>query len=160
MNSAVIDNMVDDILGTGQDSKQHTSVRIKNEIPALMPLLAPTSNRVKPMTVMNGGLPVIVEDPVRFRQDIQDLVMCTMTKKLFTEQQFEELQDHGTMIEVATAKQMMMACAGNLKSYQYFIDRVLGRPLNQTKQINMTMTYEQFVDSLDPNEEIRASEEF
>ncbi len=109
----------------------------------------------KPLTVMGlGNLPVVIEDPVRFRKDIQTMVMAQMLKGLPTEEQIDKIRSEGSMIEIATVKQLIEAANGDLDSYKYMIDRVLGKPVNQTNTVSMTVSYEQMLDNLDPDEVI------
>lgn len=116
---------------------------------------SPTTPLSKPLTVMGlNNTPVIVEDPVRFRKDIQTMVMAQMLKGLPNEEQVQNIKDSGSMIEIATVMQLVLAANGNLDSFKYMMDRVLGKPVNQTNTVSMSVSYEQMLDDLDPNEVI------
>ena len=108
-----------------------------------------------PMTVMGiGGAPVVVEDPARFRKDIQHMVMSQMSAGYISDKEFEIIKSKASMIEIATINTMRRAAAGDLKAYEVMMDRVLGRSVNQTKNVNLNVSYEDLIAALDPNEEI------
>ena len=82
-----------------------------------------------PLAVIGlGKTPVILEDPVQFRKDIQSMVMAQMLSSLPDDDQMQKIIDTGTMIEIATVKQLIKAVDGNLEIFKYMIDRVLGKP--------------------------------
>lgn len=114
---------------------------------------------LKPMTVMGfNNKPVIVKDPVRFRNQIQDMVMSTMISPMMSDDQMKLLLGTGNMIQIATTVQMRKAVEGNLDSFKYIMDRVLGKPVNQTNAVSVNITYEQFCANLDPNEKIESDD--
>ena len=110
---------------------------------------------IKPLTVMGlNGLPVILEDPVRFRKDIQTMVMAQMMRGLPNNDQIKKIKNEGSMIEIATVSQLVKAANGDLDSFKYMMDRVLGKPVNQTNTVSMAISYEQMLDDLNPDEVI------
>ena len=124
-------------------------------------LASPTTPLPKPLTVMGlHNTPVILEDPVRFRKDIQAMVMAQMLNGLPSEKQIEKIRDEGSMIEIATVTQLVMAANGELDSFKYMMDRVMGKPVNQTNTVSMAVSYEQMLDQLNPNEVIEPKHVF
>ncbi len=145
-----LEDALDSILDGGgvMASSKHCVTPVKQE-------LAPTTPLPKPLTVMGlYNTPVILEDPVRFRKDIQTMVMAQMLNGLPDEGQIKEIQDKGSMIEIATVVQLVKAANGDLDSFKYMMDRVLGKPVNQTNTVSMTVSYEQMLDDLNPDEVI------
>jgi len=146
------DPLMDILCGTeennqGQDFEHPTPVK-QSPAHSLMPLSSP-------MTVPDiNNTPVIVEDPIRFRKDIQTMVMAQMMEGVKTEEELAEMAKTSSAIQVATAMQLQLAACGNLKSYEYMMNRVLGRPVNQTNSVSMNVTYEQLISELDPDEKI------
>jgi len=141
-------------------SERYTSLPVKQEsaIPTIKQLPSPMSG---PITVMApGGKPVIVEDPVRFRKDIQTMVTAQMLKGLPNEEQIDKIKKEGSMIEIATVMQLVKAACGDLDSFKYMMDRVLGKPVNQTNTVSMVVSYENMLDELDPNEVIEPKKVF
>ena len=142
---AVLDSLLCGGSGDHSTSSEHCTPPVKQ---AATPL-------PKPLTVMGlHNTPVIVEDPVRFRKDIQAMVLAQTMSGLPTEKQLADIKDKGSMIEIATVAQMVKAAAGDLDSFKYMMDRVLGKPVNQTNTVSMTVSYEQMLDNLDPEEVI------
>ena len=145
-------DFLDEILcgGTKLSSKQSISPVKSELIPAtLLPKLS------EPLAVMGlHKTPVVLEDPVRFRKDIQTMVMTQMMSGLPDKDKLADIRDNGSMIEIATVAQMMKATEGNLDSFKYIMDRILGKPVNQTNTVSMTVSYEQMLDNLDPDEVI------
>ena len=145
-----MDDVLDKILcGNSVISPKRYAPPIKKE-------LTPTTPIPKPLTVMGvGNLPVIVEDPVQFRKDIQTMVMAQMMSGLPSEDEIEEIKNTGSMIEIATVVQLVKAARdGDLDSFKYMMDRVMGKPVNQTNTVSMTVSYEQMLNDLDPDEVI------
>ena len=138
--------------GTVANSKQCVGPSVKNEQLVPTTVLPKPSNRLTVMGLNNT--PVILEDPVRFRNDIQAMVMAQMLNGLPSEEQIDDIKVKGSMIEIATVVQMVKAAYGDLDSFKYMMDRVLGKPVNQTNTVSMTMTYEQMLDKLNPDEVI------
>ncbi len=149
-----MDDYLDKILCGGVvGSSKQCAHPIKQE---LAPLTTP-----KPLTVMGlYNTPVIVEDPVRFRNDIQTMVMAQMLKGLPDEEQIDKINNEGSMIEIATIRQLVKAANGDLDSFKYMMDRVLGKPVNQTNTVSMSVSYEQMLNELDPNEVIEPKHVF
>ena len=124
------------------------------------PVLSP-STIPRPITVMGANeLPVVIQEPVRFRNELQMMVRMQMTQGLPTEEEFEEVMKSGSMIQIAITKNMMMAAKGDIKAFQYIMDRVLGKPVNQTNNVNLTVTYEQALEQLNPDEKIEPDKKF
>ena len=144
---------LDSILCGGvKPSSKHSVVPIKSELAPTTSLPNPLS---RPLMVMGPHkTPVVLEDPVRFRKDIQTMVMSQMMNGIPDTDQMEIIKETGSMIEVATVVQMLKATDGNLDSFKYIMDRVLGKPVSQTNTVSMTVSYEQMLDELDPNEVI------
>ncbi len=139
--------------GGGQEDSEHEVIPVKQS-PALTTLLPERLSG--PLTVMGiGNTPVILEDPVRFRKDIQAMVMAVQMKGLPSEAEIEVIEATGTMIEIATVRQMYKAAYGDLDSYKYMMDRVLGKPVNMTNTVSMSVSYEQVIAELDPDEIIK-----
>ena len=137
-------------------TSKHCVSLIKQE---LVP--SPTTPLSKPLTVMGlNNTPVIVEDPVRFRKDIQTMVMAQMMNGLPTDEQIEKIRTEGSMIEIATVIQFVKASNGDLDSFKYMMDRILGKPVNQTNTVSMSVSYEQMLDELNPNEVIEPKHVF
>ncbi len=129
--------------------------------PIKQELAPPTTPLSKPLTVMGlHNTPVILEDPVRFRKDIQNMVLAQMLNGIPNEKQIIKIQTEGSMIEIATVVQMMKAAGGDLDSFKYMMDRVLGKPVNQTNTVSMTLSYEQMLTELDPDEVIEPKHVF
>lgn len=154
-----VDAVLMDILdGKPKDSKckPHTTITHKaNQNLPSNPSSSPTTSP-KPLTVMApNNLPVVVEDPVRFRKQLQDMVMSTMMSGMLSDGQIKELMQSGNMVQIAMAKQMMKAAKGDLEPFKYIMDRVLGKPVNQTNTVAVNVTYEQFCAKLDPDEKIK-----
>ena len=151
---------LDKILCGGGDhstSSEHCPPPIKRELAPTTPIPAAP----RPLTVMGlHNTPVIVEDPVRFRKDIQTMVMAQMLNGLPSKKQIAKIKDEGSMIEIATVGQMVKAAQGDLDSFKYMMDRVLGKPVNQTNTVSMTVSYEQMLDDLDPSEVIEPKHVF
>ena len=147
--------------GVMTSSKQYAPP-VKHEPVPTTQLSPPLQPKPKPLTVMGlGNLPVIVEDPVRFRKDIQTMVMAQMLNGLPDEDEMEEIYSTGSMIEIATIKQLVKAAGeGDLDSFKYMMDRVLGKPVNQTNTVSMSVSYEQMLDELNPNEVIEPKHVF
>ena len=164
-------DILDDILcgGVMADSKCYTPP-IKQKPACLTPLSKhlpePLSKHLpeplsKPLTVMDyNNTPVIVEDPVRFRKDIQTMVMAQMINGLPDEDGIQEIKDSGTMIEIATVMQLVKAAYGDLDSFKYMMDRVLGKPVSQTNTVSMAISYENMLDKLNPDEVIEPKHVF
>ena len=155
---------LDNILFGGgvASSKQYASPHIKHEPVApttqLSKHLPPLS---KPLTVMGlHNTPIIIEDPVRFRKDIQTMVMAQMLNGLPNEEQIEKIKNEGSMIEISTVMQLVKAAYGDLDSFKYMMDRILGKPVNQTNTVSMAVSYEQMLDELNPNEVIEPKHVF
>ena len=148
--------------GAKAGSEQYAPL-IKHE-PVPPPATATTttpSPKPEPLTVMGlHNTPVIVEDPVRFRKDIQTMVMAQMLNGLPDEDQFNKIKNEGSMIEIATVKHLVQAAEGNLDSFKYMMDRVLGKPVNQTNTVSMSVSYEQMLDDLNPDEVIEPKHVF
>lgn len=109
-----------------------------------------------PMTVLGrGGNPVVIEDPVRFRNDLSAMVMAQMTAGYMEREEFDELARKGSMIEIATIKMLRKACEGELPAYNSMMDRVLGKSVQNTKNVNVNITYEDVINDLDPDEVVR-----
>jgi len=140
---------LDNILcGGAITSSEHKVCPVKQE-------LVPPTPLSKPLTVMGlHNIPVVIEDPVRFRKDIQTMVMAQMLKGLPTDAELEKVDKTGSMIEIATVKQLAKAAWGDLDSFKYLMDRVLGKPVNQTNTVSMTVSYEAMLDKLNPDEVI------
>ena len=85
---------------------------------------------------------------MRFRKDIQTMVMAQMMNGLPSKVELNKIKCEGSMIEVATVVQMMKAANGDLDSFKYMMDRVLGKPVNQTNTVSMSVSYEQMLDDL------------
>lgn len=153
-----MDDELDKILCGGvTTSSKHYVAPIKKE---LVPSTA-LAPKPKPLTVMGlHNTPVIVEDPVRFRKDIQTMVMAQMMTGLPTDDEQKKINETGSMIEIATVRQLVKAAVGDLDSFKYMMDRVLGKPVNQTNTVSMTVSYEAMLDNLDPNEVIKPKEVF
>ena len=66
-----------------------------------------------------------------------------------------DLCNKGSMIEIALVKQLMLATTGDLDSFKYLMDRVLGKPVNQTNSISATVSYEDMLNQLNPDEVIK-----
>ncbi len=148
-----MEDVLDKILCGGQDSEQTIHVK-QNPAPSL-PMLS------GPLTVMGlHSTPVILEDPVRFRKDIQTMVMAQMLNGIMTEEDYEELINKGSIIEIATVKQLNKAANGDLDSFKYLMDRVLGKPVNQTNSVSTVINYEQVLNDLDPEEKIKPKRVF
>tara|TARA_Y100000310_G_C20317007_1_gene638908 strand:+ start:53 stop:547 length:495 start_codon:yes stop_codon:yes gene_type:complete len=149
---------LDDILCSGvkPSSEQYVGPVKQELVPtAFLPRLS------GPLTVIGvGNEPVIVEDPVRFRKDIQSMVMAQMLNGLPSDEQIDEIEATGSMIEIATVNQMVKAARGDLDSFKYMMDRVLGKPVNQTNTVSMTVSYEQMLDELNPDEVIEPKKVF
>ena len=157
MVSQNLENELEDILCGGQDFEQPSPIK---QNPDSTPSSLST-DVVKPLTVLGlGGVPVIVEDPVRFRNDIQTMVMSQMMNGLVTDKEFKELSKKGSVIEIATVTQLIKAAAGDLDSFKYLMDRVLGKPVSQTNSVSMTLNYEQLISDLDPEEIIKPKKVF
>ena len=153
-----LDTALDNILcgGVKPSSKQCVS-HVKQELvpTTLLPKLS------GPLTVMGiNNTPVILEDPVRFRKDIQTMVMAQMMNGLPTDEQIEKIRTEGSMIEIATVIQFVKASNGDLDSFKYMMDRILGKPVNQTNTVSMSVSYEQMLDELNPNEVIKPKHVF
>ncbi len=144
-----LETALDSILCGGVNvSSKHYAPPVKQE-------LAPTTLLPRPLTVMGlCNTPVIVEDPVRFRKDIQTMVMAQMMNGIPSDVELEKIKDEGSMIEIATVVQLVKASCGDLDSFKYMMDRVLGKPVNQTNTVSMTVSYEQMLNDLDPDEVI------
>lgn len=109
-----------------------------------------------PTTVMGlSNTPVVIEDPVRFRQDLQTCVRMQMLQGIPTDQELKKIYSKGSMIEIALVKQLMQATTGDLDSFKYLMDRVLGKPVNQTNSISATVSYEDMLNQLNPDEVIK-----
>lgn len=164
MNSSCkeLDVALDSIMcgGIKQSSKSVFVSPVKSE---LDPTTSATSlpRLSGPLTVMGlGNTPVILEDPVRFRKDIQTIVMAQMLNRLPSDKQMQHLKATGSMIEIATVTQMVKAAKGDLDSFKYMMDRVLGKPVNQTNTVSMTISYEQILDELNLDEVIEPKKVF
>lgn len=137
-------DVVLDILCDRVDS-EHNTTNQQNPPVALSP----------PLTVLGfGGLPVVVQDPVRFRKDIQDMVIGQMIRGIPSEDEFAEIEASGSMIQIATLRQMIKAAHGDIDSFKYMMDRVLGKPVNQTHSVTATVSYEQLLAEIDADEVI------
>ena len=164
----MMDDVLDKILCGGGAAAVASPKRyapfIKKELaphPTTPPLSKPLPELSKPLTVMGvGNLPVIVEDPVRFRKDIQNMVMAQMMTGLPSEVEREEIAKTGSMIEIATVTQLVKAAYGDLDSFKYMMDRVLGKPVNQVKSLSVSVSYEAMLDELDPDEVIEPKHVF
>ncbi len=141
--------------GVRQSSEQYVS-------PVKQELATPTIPSLpKPLTVMGlHNTPVILEDPVRFRKDIQTMVMAQMMNGFPTKEQLAKIKEEGSMIEIATVVQMVLAANGDLDSFKYMMDRILGKPVNQTNTVSMSVSYEAMLNELDPNEVIEPKQVF
>lgn len=149
-----LEDALDEILcgGVVSTNPKRYAPPIKQEFAPPTTAIAPLS---KPLTVMGlHNTPVIVEDPVRFRKDIQTMVMAQMMHGLPSDDELKTIKDEGSMIEIATVVHMLNAAEGNLDSFKYMMDRVLGKPVNQTNTVSMSVSYEQMLNELDPNEVI------
>lgn len=154
-------DFLDDILDGVQDSKQTIKDTINIPLENAAPVSIMNLRSSKPMTVLSTGrLPVVVEDPVRFRKDLQEMVMMQMVSPLLTKDQFEKMKKSASMIEIATINQLMKAADGNIDSFKYIMDRVLGKPINQTNTVSMTVSYEQMLEQLNVEEEIKPKQVF
>ena len=127
--------------------------------PPSPPPVPPLSN---PLTVMGlHNTPVIIEDPVRFRKDIQTMVMAQMLKGLPSDEELKKINNTGSMIEIATVRQLVKAARdGDLDSFKYMMYRVLGKPVNQTNTVSVSVSYEKMLDQLDPEEVIEPKHVF
>ena len=113
----------------------------------------------KPMTVLGiGGKPVVVQNPIQFRNDIQDMVMAQMMSTCMGEKEYKKFLEKASVIEIATVKQLYKAAEGELDSFKYLMNRVLGRPVNQTNTVSTVMTYEQMLESMNPEERVKPVE--
>ena len=145
--------------GTEQSFKQ----QINNGLPKTENSAVPSvieKQQSGPMTVMALGELVVVQDPVRFRNDIHNMVMAIMMSPLLSEDAVEEKIAKCTMIEAATVRQMRKASNGDLDSFKYMMDRILGKPVNQTNAVSMNITYEEMLKQLNPDEIIEAEDQF
>ncbi len=153
-----LDNALNSILCGGIKPGSKHYVGLVKEEPA------PTTSLSKlptPLTVMGlKNTPVILEDPVRFRKDIQTMVMAQMLNGLPSDEQVEDIESSGSMIEIATVKQLVKSSHGDLDSFKYMMDRVLGKPVNMTNTVSMTVSYEQMLNELDPDEVITPKKVF
>jgi hypothetical protein len=148
-------------IGNGQGSNKlitngvaQPNTVIKEKNPAPLAIL-PEMPMSLPTTVMGrGGLPVIVQDPVKFKRDITMMVMSQMTAGYMDEEEFEILKLEATMIEIATVNQLRKAADGDRQSFECIMDRVLGKSVNQTKSVSMTMSYEDMLAQCDADEEV------
>lgn len=140
------------VANTNYESENHTAQLAKQEqLPTIMHL-----RESLPLTVLGrGGEPVVIEDPVQFRNDLTTMVMAQMTAGYVDEEKFEEIVHTGSMIEIATIKMMRKACEGELPAYNAMMDRVLGKSVQNTKNVSVTMTYEDVINKLDPDEDVR-----
>ena len=140
------------ITGTAVSCVSH---KVINPAPITTNAITIKKKKSLPMTVLGvGGEPVIVEDPVRFRKDIQAMVMAQMSCGYMSDEKFDHIIENGSMIEIATINQMRKAARGDLHAYTYMMDRVLGKPVNQTNSVSLNVSYEDLIGQLDPNEEI------
>ena len=145
-----MDDLLDILLDGGTQVLEHPT-RTEQEP-------APLS---KTTTVMGfDNLPVVVQDPVRFRQDLQASVRMQMLKGIPTDDEWKSLCKNGSMIEIALVKQLMLATNGELDSFKYLMDRVLGKPVNQTSSISATLSYEDMLRQLNPDEVIEPKKVF
>ena len=158
----MIDELDKILCGDGVASSKQFVSHVKQELaPPTTPLSKSLPILSKPLTVMGlHNTPVIVEDPVRFRKDIQNMVMAQMMNGLPDEKQIKKIRNEGSMIEIATVVQFMKASNGDLDSFKYMMDRVMGKPVNQTNTVSMSVSYEQMLDELDPNETIEPKKVF
>ena len=135
-----------DILCDGQALEQPTLVK-QEPVQAL-------SERTTVMGLIKT--PVIVEDPVRFRQDLQACVRMQMLSGIPTDNELAEIMEKGSMIEIALVKQLMKAAEdADLDAFKYLMNRVLGKPVNQTNSISATVSYEDMLQQLNPDEVIK-----
>ncbi len=141
--------------GSKQDCEQSV-IPVKSDLAALP--LEPLSDKLTVMGLHNR--PVIVEDPVRFRKDIGTMVMSQMMRGMPTKDEIEVIEATGSMIEIATVRQLVKAACGDLDSYKVMMDRVLGKAVNQTKSVSMVVSYEQVISELDPEEIIEPERVF
>lgn len=163
------DIMFNDIDGQGSEAvtnkptkRSHVKHIDQNPAPLMLaiakstiPESLPNVKVPLPMTVMGrGGKPVIVQDAARFRKDIQTMVMAQMTAGMVSEEEFEELKTKGTMIEIATVNLMRQAAEGDQRAYECMMDRVLGKAVNQTKSVNMSVSYEEILAQCNPDDEV------
>jgi len=157
--SLVCNKELDDILCGGiKTCSKHSVDPVKN---GLVPTTLLPERLSNPLAVIGlNKTPVVIEDPVRFRKDIQTMVMAQMMSGIPDDEQMQLIRDEGSMIEIATAVQLVKATDGNLDSFKYMMDRVLGKPVNQTNTVSMTVSYEQMLDSLDPDEVIEPKKVF
>ncbi len=151
-----LDDTLDSILcGGPKSSSKHLVSPVKQE------LMSTTLLPPKPLTVMGlCNTPVIVEDPVQFRKDIQTMVIAQMLNGLPDDKQIEKIRDEGSMIEIATVIHLVKAANGDLDSFKYMMDRVMGKPVNQTNTVSMAVSYEQMLDKLNPDEVIEPKHVF
>lgn len=93
-----------------------------------------------------NGQPAIIENPVRFREQIQDIFRIAMLSR--PDLDTDKLYSEGTLYEIAIHRQLCNAAEGDLDALKFFTERVLGKPVTQSINKNMSMTYEQYLDAL------------
>lgn len=167
--NCVQDNTLDSILmGILDGDTTPLSQKRQEDSPSVFlnkdgsPAFSPKHNKQNhnPLMVMHAGVPVVIEDPARFRSDVQSMLMMTMTMKQLSETDEEHLYRHGTMVEIATYRCMKDAIFGDGKAYQYMMDRLLGKPINQTNSVNVNVTYDQYLNKLNGDEVIEPEDRF
>ena len=150
------DNMsLDDfgLLLDSESSEQGRQIKPKNPyfnapVPAFPPAIKNPMSF--PTTLMHEGKPVVIQDPVKFKHDLQAMLQMSLIRKMPTDEEMEILKSKASMLEIATISQLMAAIGGDTKAYQYLVDRVLGKPeaKSTTQNTNLNITYEDLLNEL------------
>lgn len=104
-----------------------------------------------------NGVPVATSERVPLKkEDISVILGQALVAPFDKDPAYERAEDGNlTNLEVMAHSLARAAAFGDIKAVEVILDRILGKPKQQTENINMRMSYQDFLDSINKNENER-----
>ena len=106
-----------------------------------------------------NGVPVATSERVPIKKEDIAVILGQALVAPFNRGSVHERveEDSMTNIEVMAHSLARLAAFGDSRAIEIILDRLLGKPKQQTENVNMKMTYQDFLDSINKTENENAS---